>query len=50
MFQKRTLIQKFTLGATITKFFGAVKVHDVVEEGRVEEVAKKQEYVSKGLT
>ena len=38
------------LGATITKFFGVVKVHEALEEGRVEEVAKKQEYVSKGLT
>ena len=50
MFQKRTLIQKFTLGATITKFFGAVKVHDALEEGRGEEVDKTEEYVPKGLT
>ena len=37
-------------GATITKFFGAVKVHDALEEGREEEVDKTEEYVSKGLT
>ena len=38
------------LGATITKFFGAVKVHDALEEGRGEEVDKTEQYVSKGLT
>ena len=38
------------LGATITKFFGAVKVHDALEEGRGEEADKIEEYVSKGLT
>ena len=35
------------LGATITKFFGAVKVHDALEEGRGEEADKIEEYVSK---
>ena len=38
------------LGATITKFFGTVKVHDALEEGRGEEVDKTEEYISKGLT
>ena len=38
------------LEATITKFFGAVKVHDALEEGRGEEVDKTEEYVYKGLT
>ena len=27
----------YFLGATITKFFGAVKAHDALEEGRGEE-------------
>ena len=39
-----------TFQATITKFFGAVKVHDALEEGRGEEVDKTEEYVPKGLT
>ena len=38
------------LGAIITKFYGAAKVHDALEEGRGEEVDKTEEYVSKGLT
>ena len=38
------------LGATITKFFGAVKGHDALEEGRGEEADKIEEYVSKGLS
>ena len=38
------------VGATITKCFGAVKMHDTLEEGRGEEADKIEEYVSKGLT
>ena len=34
------------LGATITKFFGAAKVHDALEEGRGEEADKIEEYVA----
>ena len=30
------------LGAAITKFFGAVKAHDALEEGRGEEVDKTE--------
>ena len=38
------------LGATITKFFGAVKVYDALEEEIGEEVHKIEAFVSKGLT